>query len=219
MVLGFVPVIATLPAGRIPIVSHVVPLAERQELWHRAWQRLGEELAQGRQGFVVVPAIDATTPEDDPDALEPDADEAGAGGAAPSGQGADAAPRPPASVTELWSDLARRAPEETAVAGFASLRIVEAADEREEALVVALALREALEQPGSHVALVTPDRGLAERVAVELRRWDVEVDDSAGLPLGRWPAGSRPRSFIRPGPAPPRMRQPAFPSCRGRTAS
>ncbi|WP_169080020.1 ATP-dependent DNA helicase RecG [Microcella alkalica] len=93
--------IATLPAGRIPIVSHVVPLAERQELWHRAWQRLGEELAQGRQGFVVVPAIDATTPEDDPDALEPDADEAGAGGAAPSGQGADAARRPPASVTEL----------------------------------------------------------------------------------------------------------------------
>jgi len=94
--------IATLPAGRIPIVSHVVPLAERRELWHRAWQRLGEELAQGRQGFVVVPAIDPTTPEDDPDALEPDAEEAGAGGAAdPTGGQADAPPRPPASVAEL----------------------------------------------------------------------------------------------------------------------
>ncbi|WP_353181524.1 double-strand break repair protein AddB [Bosea sp. (in: a-proteobacteria)] len=96
----------------------------------------------------------------------------------------------PASVTELWSDLGQRVPQETAEAAFAGLRVVEAADEREEALLVALALREALEQPGSHAALVTPDRGLAERVAVELRRWDVEVDDSAGLPLGRWPAGS-----------------------------
>lgn len=96
----------------------------------------------------------------------------------------------PASVTELWSDLGRRILPETAEAAFAGLRIVEAADEREEALLVALALREALEQPGNHAALVTPDRGLAERVAVELKRWDVEVDDSAGLPLGRWPAGA-----------------------------
>ena len=47
-----------------------------------------------------------------------------------------------------------------------------------------------LERPSAHAALVTPDRGLAERVAVELKRWGVEVDDSAGLPLGRWPAGS-----------------------------
>lgn len=96
--------IATLPAGRIPIVSHVVPLAERRELWHRVWQRLGEELEKGRQGFVVVPAIDPTTPEDDPDALEPDAEAAGAGALAGPGAGsgaADAAPRPPASVTEL----------------------------------------------------------------------------------------------------------------------
>ena len=96
----------------------------------------------------------------------------------------------PASVTELWSDLGQRVPHAAAETAFAGLRIVEAADEREEALLVALALREALEQPGHHAALVTPDRGLAERVAVELRRWDVEVDDSAGLPLGRWPAGS-----------------------------
>ena len=84
--------ITTLPAGRIPIVSHVVPLAERRELWHRAWARLGEELAQGRQGFVVVPAIDAATKEDAPDALD-DGDETDAD--------AEVADRPPASVSEL----------------------------------------------------------------------------------------------------------------------
>ena len=87
--------IATLPAGRVPIVSHVVALAERPELWHRAWQRLAEELEQGRQGFVVVPAIDPTTVEDDPDALAEDARD-GAPPAVP-----DALPPPPATVAEL----------------------------------------------------------------------------------------------------------------------
>jgi len=85
--------IATLPAGRVPIVSHVVALAERPELWHRAWQRLSEELEQGRQGFVVVPAIDPTTVEDDPDALAPEGD---GSEAVP-----DALPPLPATVAEL----------------------------------------------------------------------------------------------------------------------
>ena len=102
----------------------------------------------------------------------------------------------PASVTELWAVLAERLPQATAALAFRNLRIVEAADEREEALAVALALREALEEPGARVALITPDRGLAERVVVELKRWQVEVDDSAGLPLGRWPAGSLLRLVI-----------------------
>jgi ATP-dependent DNA helicase RecG len=92
--------ITTLPAGRIPIVSHVVPLAERRELWHRVWQRLGEEVEQGRQAFVVVPAIDPSTPEDDPDALEPDPEATARPGVGLDGS-ADAAPRPPASVAEL----------------------------------------------------------------------------------------------------------------------
>ncbi|MCU4181712.1 double-strand break repair protein AddB [Bosea sp. BH3] len=96
----------------------------------------------------------------------------------------------PASVTELWSDIRTRIPLDVASDGLRTLRVVEAADEREEALAVAIALRETLERPGARAALVTPDRGLAERVAVELVRWGVEVDDSAGVPLGRWPAGS-----------------------------
>ncbi|MDX2025180.1 ATP-dependent DNA helicase RecG [Microcella sp.] len=86
--------IATLPAGRIPIVSHVVPLADKPGWWNRVWARLGEELEQGRQGFVVVPAIDAATPEDDPDAL---ADDPADGSA----DDTDAVARPPATVAEL----------------------------------------------------------------------------------------------------------------------
>ena len=41
-----------------PIESHVVPLAEHPGWRPRVWERLAEELAQGRQGFVVCPAIE-----------------------------------------------------------------------------------------------------------------------------------------------------------------
>ncbi|NQU60701.1 MAG: double-strand break repair protein AddB [Rhodospirillales bacterium] len=61
---------------------------------------------------------------------------------------------------------------------------------RIEAAVIALIMRRTLESPGKTAALVTPDRGLARRVAAELRRWRIEVDDSAGLPLGQTPPGA-----------------------------
>ncbi len=67
--------------------------------------------------------------------------------------------------------------------------LIEAANEREEALAVAVLLRGAVETDGKVAALVTPDRGMARRVAVELRRWAIDVDDSAGEPLSRTPPG------------------------------
>ena len=51
--------IAELPSGRAGIESFVVPLAEKPGWMPRVWQRMSEELAQGRQAFVVCPAIDA----------------------------------------------------------------------------------------------------------------------------------------------------------------
>ena len=72
---------------------------------------------------------------------------------------------------------------------FRASSVVEAPNEREEALTVAAILREAVETPGRVAALVTPDRGLARRVAVELRRWSIDVDDSAGEPAGPDAAG------------------------------
>jgi len=59
--------------------------------------------------------------------------------------------------------------------------------------VIALKLREALETPGRTAALVTPDRALARRVRVELGRWGLAVDDSAGTPLDQTP----PLVFLR----------------------
>jgi ATP-dependent helicase/nuclease subunit B len=49
-------------------------------------------------------------------------------------------------------------------------------------------LRRAAGVAGNRAALVTPDRALARRVAVELRRFGIQADDSGGRPLERYPA-------------------------------
>lgn len=95
----------------------------------------------------------------------------------------------PADTTDAWSALDPAEREATARIGLEGLALVEAADEREEALIAALALRETLERPGATAFLVTPDRGLAGRVAVELLRWGIVAEDSAGLALAASPAG------------------------------
>ena len=68
----------TLPAGRAPIESHVVPLADHPGWEARVWERLSEELAAGRQGFVVCPAIEVAASGDsvreDDTPLEADAE-------------------------------------------------------------------------------------------------------------------------------------------------
>ena len=84
----------------------------------------------------------------------------------------------PADETAIWSEAGKV--EADAVAGMA---IVEAPGEREEALVIAVALRLAIGDTGKTAALVTPDRALAARVASELLRFGIEVDDSGGVPL------------------------------------
>ena len=63
----------------------------------------------------------------------------------------------------------------------------------EEARAIALMLRETLETPQATAALVTSDRALARRVAAEMRRWRIEIDDSAGFPLGE----TAPGGFLR----------------------
>jgi len=71
------------------------------------------------------------------------------------------------------------------------------ADEQEEAVAIALVLRDALETPGARAVLVTPDRALAGRVAAELRRYGVVADDSAGEPLADAPPGTFLRLLAR----------------------
>ncbi|MFT0891432.1 double-strand break repair protein AddB [Pseudochelatococcus sp. G4_1912] len=71
-----------------------------------------------------------------------------------------------------------------------NIALIEAPDERMEALAVAITLREALESEGKTAALITPDRALAERVSTELARWGIAAEDSAGLSLSRSRAGT-----------------------------
>jgi ATP-dependent DNA helicase RecG len=49
--------LAELPAGRGPISTHVVPVAEKPAWMQRAWRRLREEVDAGHQAYVVCPKI------------------------------------------------------------------------------------------------------------------------------------------------------------------
>ncbi|GLV52962.1 ATP-dependent DNA helicase RecG [Thermobispora bispora] len=49
--------LAQLPSGRAPIATHVVPAAEKPHYLERAWERIREEVALGRQAYVVCPRI------------------------------------------------------------------------------------------------------------------------------------------------------------------
>jgi ATP-dependent DNA helicase RecG len=107
-----------LPAGRQPIVTHVVPAAERPKYLTRAWERIREEVARGRQAYVVCPRIG-----DGPDAPgeagsgraaepdEPDEPEApadwGDGDWPEEGElPPDGPQRPPLAVLDLAAELA-----------------------------------------------------------------------------------------------------------------
>ena len=74
--------------------------------------------------------------------------------------------------------------------GMDKVTLVQARDHHQEAQVIALVMRETLEDPNKTAALVTPDRDLARRVVSTLKRWGIEIDDSAGEPLIRRPLGS-----------------------------
>ncbi|MCS5487576.1 ATP-dependent DNA helicase RecG [Curtobacterium flaccumfaciens pv. beticola] len=67
--------ITGLPSGRAGVETFAVGLAEHPGWEARIWTRMAEELAAGRQAFVVCPAIDDAHREDDGDA-DPDGDDA-----------------------------------------------------------------------------------------------------------------------------------------------
>jgi len=94
----------------------------------------------------------------------------------------------PAAATDKWRTRLDEIGGAIAPA-LAGVTVIEAANAEEEALVVAVALREAQSEPERTAALVTPDRALARRVAVMLLRWNIVADDSGGDPLADTPAG------------------------------
>lgn len=98
----------------------------------------------------------------------------------------------PAETTELWPETRHGFAPAALEAALAGMTLLEAANEREEAAAIALALRRAVAEPGRRAALVTGDRALARRVSAELRRFGVMADDSGGTPL----AGTPPATLL-----------------------
>ncbi|SHN81468.1 ATP-dependent DNA helicase RecG [Geodermatophilus obscurus] len=83
-----------LPGGRGGVASSVVPVRDKPAWLDRAWERLREEVAAGRQAYVVCPRIgeDAATEEEPADA-----------DGAPAGEGSDR--RPPLAVLDVAEEL------------------------------------------------------------------------------------------------------------------
>ena len=94
----------------------------------------------------------------------------------------------PAASTDKWRSMP--APIGDVLQG---IERVDCPTPHEEAGAIALMLRKELIHEGNTAALVTPDRNLARRVASELRRWGIEIDDSAGTPLQH----SAPGTYLR----------------------
>ncbi|MBX4335298.1 double-strand break repair protein AddB [Bartonella raoultii] len=87
----------------------------------------------------------------------------------------------PASTTDRWAHIIRDDYENLCE----NWSFIETINEREEALAIAVTLRNAIEDPQKTAALITNDRNLARRVATELQRFGIEANDSGGIPLAQ----------------------------------
>ncbi len=93
----------------------------------------------------------------------------------------------PAVTSEKWRSLT---PAEITPQALDRFSRIDCDTPQEEADVIALIMRETLETPAKTIALVTPDRRLARRVSLALRRWGINIDDSGGQPVTELPVGS-----------------------------
>ncbi len=169
--------------------------------------RLLRAVARLPRGRIVLPGLDHDCPAEVWDAFEPSHPQAGLrsllahlGAARGDVQrwgekrgGEETSGRASTLAQALLPAVALSAWRQPAAIDAAGLGLLEAADEQEEAVAIALVLRDALETAHTRAALVTPDRALAGRVAAELLRWGVAADDSAGEPLDQTP----PAVFLR----------------------
>lgn len=88
----------------------------------------------------------------------------------------------PADTSDGWTGFLEETGERERAEALNDVSILVARNEADEALSLSIALREAIERQ-ERAALISPDRMLTRRVAAELSRWNIQVDDSAGRPL------------------------------------
>ena len=103
----------------------------------------------------------------------------------------------PAETTSVWADRRQAFSDADLGASLAGVTLVEAVNERDEAVAIAIALRRAIAEPGKTAALVTGDRELARRVSAELKRFGIRADDSGGTPLAATPPAALLRLMVR----------------------
>jgi ATP-dependent helicase/nuclease subunit B len=159
-------------------------------------------------GTIVLPSLDTDLDDDSWDALQPNHAQYALkrllGTMSVARQEVDIWPATPAAVPDsrtAWVNAAlwppARTPDWQNVATPAdvtgAVSILEAKTDAEEARAIAVFVREQLQQPEKTIAIVTSDRGLAQRIATTLTRYDINVDDSAGQPL----AQTGPAAFLR----------------------
>lgn len=89
----------------------------------------------------------------------------------------------PAKTSYLWQNLKEGCDKEA----IKNINALEFEDSSQEAIAISLIMRECLDIEGKTCSLVTNDRFLARRVANNLLRWGIKIDDSAGIPLNQTP--------------------------------
>jgi double-strand break repair protein AddB len=174
--------IASLPNGAV-----VLPGLDKQ-LDQETWARLGEVPEHPQHGMAqLLRDLGATR---DNVANVPGAEP---GAAARARLHLTSEALRPAESTDRWEqflaggDLAARTSLANATSG---LQLVVAPTAHDEAEAIALILRSAVETKAKTAALVTPDRTLARRVAARLKRYELAVDDSAGVPVAHTVPGA-----------------------------
>ena len=164
-------VVAALPRGRLILPGFDPHLGDA------GWEAVEDSHAQGGIARLLA---DIGARREEVEALPAQA------GAVPAGRAALLSRALlPAAALEHWQH-----PTALELDGMSRL---ETGDEAQNAIAIAMALRDALEVPGQSAALITPDRALAARVAAALKRFGIAADDSAGEALAATP----PAVFLR----------------------
>ncbi|MEX2202338.1 MAG: double-strand break repair protein AddB, partial [Dongiaceae bacterium] len=182
-----------LPAGRI-----VLPGLDR-DADDETWQAIGTDPTHPQHGLAlllkrldVVPRDVALWPAMAPSLVTADERQDARIGETRARIVAEA--MRPAATAERWQEATAHFDKakidvERMKGALRDVKRIDAPTPAEEAGAIALAMRAVLETPGKRAALVTADRDLARRVAAALKRWDIDIDDSAGVELGTTPPG------------------------------
>jgi ATP-dependent helicase/nuclease subunit B len=184
------PVLIAGSTGTIPVVAQLMQVTARLS-----------------QGAVLLPGLDRDLPEDawstlaksHPQyALKQALERMGVNRAEVmdwphAAPGRQAAARTAFTHRALWPPELTAAWRDSPAGEIGSMTFMEAASDTQEAMAIALVVREALETPEQRIAVVTGDRPLARRIAAHLRRYGITIDDSAGQSLSLTP----PAVFLR----------------------